>query len=263
MIDRLQNLGLSLKEATTYMATLELGGLSPVATIAKKARINRTTAYDILEVLVQRGLVISSTQKKSRYYSALPPEKLVLFLKEESNKYALLAKRAEKMLPELHTHYRPPIARPKIYFYEGEEGLIRVYEETLNSKEEIRAFASAEANRSHFPWYFPQYYKRRAAKKIPIRALFPDSIENRERHKLDSVELRLSRLLPKSIFDFSTEINIFDNTIMIADWDENLGIIIESEQISKVLKQGFDLAWEVAEKYNIKIEEEIKNDKDK
>lgn len=263
MFSKLQNLGLSSKEAALYMAALELGGFSPVSTIAKKAHINRTTAYDVLEILVQRGLIISSTQKKSRYYCALPPEKIVSFLKEESSKYALMAARAEKMLPELRAHYRPPIPRPKVYFYEGEEGMIRVYEETLSATEEIRAFASDEANQARVPWYFPQYYKRRASKKIPIRALFPDSPQNRVRHAADNQELRESRLVPNDKLDFTSEINFFDNKIMIADWKENLGIIIESEQIVKVLKQGFDLAWEAAEKYNHEIEKKMRGDKNR
>ena len=44
----LQNLGLNPKEAAIYVAAMELGTASAVSIIAKKANINRTTAYDIL-----------------------------------------------------------------------------------------------------------------------------------------------------------------------------------------------------------------------
>lgn len=253
MIENLQKLGLTSKEAAIYLATLELGEASPVSTIAKKANLNRTTSYDILESLVKRGLVISSDHKAYRYYRAHPPEKLVAHLKEESQRLSHLADEAEDMLPELSTHYRALTDRPKVYFYEGEEGLIRVYEETLSSSEEILAYASDQANQEAIPWYFPKYYKRRTEKKIPIRALFPDSPQNRHRHELDEKELRTSRLLPKSKLNFTPEINFFDNKIMIADWKEKLGIIIESKEIAKVFKQTFELAWEAAEKYHKEI----------
>ncbi len=248
MMAQLLKLGLSSKEAAVYMALMGLGVSSPVSTIAKKAVVNRTTTYDILEILLEKGLVISQKKKSSRYYEALPPEKIVAYLKEQSEKFSHLAQEASAMLPELNVHYRAS-GRPKVYFYEGDEGLIRVYEETLSSSGEILAYASDQANQDAIPWYFPQYYKRRAEKKISIRALFPDTPKDRERHALDSVELRQSRLLPKDKLDFTPEVNFFDNKMMIADWKEKLGIIIESEEIVKVFKQTFELAWEAAGKY--------------
>lgn len=261
MIEQLQKLGLSSKEAKVYIATLELGEASPVSTIARVAGINRTTTYDILEFLSKKGLVISSKHKKYQYYRAQPPEKLVAYLKEQSEKFSRLAEEAKEQLPELNTHFRALTGRPRVYFYEGEEGLIRVYEETLSSSEEILAYASDQANQEAIPWYFPKYYKRRAAKKIPIRALFPDTPKDRERHSLDKEELRTSRLVPKDKLDFTPEINFFDNKIMIVDWEEKLGIIIESEEIVKVFKQSFELAWEASEKYHKEIVKEMKKGK--
>lgn len=253
MIDQLQKLGLPRKEALVYFALLELGVPCPVSLIAKKAHLNRTTTYDIVELLEQKGLVIAKLTRTYRVYEALPPSKLAAYFDEQSKKFAKLKIQTERILPELNAHYRPRTGRPRVYFYEGEEGLIRVYEETLTSTEEIRAYASDQANQEAVPWYFPQYYKRRAEKGIPIRALFPDTPKDRERHALDKEEMRQSRLLPKKLLDFTPEINFFDNKIMIADWKEKLGIIIESEEIAKVFKQTFDLAWEAAEKYHKKI----------
>ncbi len=253
MLEHLQKLGLTPKESTVYLAMLEIGFAAPASSISKRAGINRTTAYDILNILVDKGLVISSKRGNYLYFRAQPPEKLVAFLKEKSSKYLALSNEAEKLLPELNVHYHAASDRPRVYFYEGIEGVLRVYEETLTSSEEILAYASDQANQESAPAYFPQYYKRRAAKKIPIRALFPDTPKDRERHSLDRRELRTSRLLPKDKLDFTPEINFFDDKIMIADWNEKLGIIIESKEIAKVFKQTFELAWEAAEKYHKRI----------
>ena len=260
MLEQLQKLGFTPKESAIYLAALELGVASPVSTIAKKAKVNRTTTYDVLDGLVQKGIIVTYSHKKVRYYEALPPAKLVSYLKEQSSKYARLAEEANNSLPELNLHHRVS-GRPRVYFYEGEEGLIRVYEETLSSSEEILAYASDQANQDAIPWYFPKYYKRRAAKKIPIRALFPDTPKDRERHSLDSKELRTSRLLPKNKLDFTPEINFFDNKLMIADWKEKIGIIIESEEIVKVFKQSFELAWEASEKYHKEVMKKVKKEK--
>ncbi|MBU0981984.1 hypothetical protein KKC94_04815 [Patescibacteria group bacterium] len=263
MLEQLQKLGLAPKESAVYMAALELGESSPVSTIAKKANVNRTTTYDILENLLQKGLVIIVTKKNIHYYQAQPPTKLITHFEEQSKKFARLAEEATEILPELTSHYRALSGRPRVYFYEGDEGLIRVYEETLTSSEEILAYASDQANQDAIPWYFPEYYKRRTAKKIPIRALFPDTPKDRERNSLDKQELRRSRLLPKSVMNFTPEVNFFDDKIMIADWKEKLGIIIESREIVQVFKQSFELAWEAAEKYHTQILKEAKRPKKK
>lgn len=249
----LKKLGLTDKEASLYLSALELGISSPVSTIAKRAKINRTTAYDVLEMLAEKGLIITHKKKNLHYYEALSPEKLPVYLEEQSKKFARLADEAKEILPTLRTHYRAQGEKPRVYFYEGEEGLIRVYEETLTSSEEILAYASDQANQDAIPWYFPEYYYRRTAKKIAIRAIFPDTPKDRLRHLLDEKELRKSRIVPKSVMDFTPEVNIFDDKIMIADWKEKLGIIIESKEIAKVFKQSFELAWEAAEKYHKKL----------
>ncbi len=258
MLENLKKLGLSDKEAQVYMSAMEIGSASAVSIIAKKAKVNRTTTYDILNSLEQKGLVVSQMRKENRYYQALPPEKIVAYLKEQSRKFSNLAENANHILPELNAHYRAS-GRPKVYFYEGDEGLIRVYEETLTSTEEILAYASDQANQVALPDYFPKYYKRRAEKNIPIRAIFPDTPKDRERHALDSKELRRSRIVPKEKLDFSPEINFFDDKIMIADWKEKLGIIIESKEIAKVFKQTFELAWEAAGKYEKTLPKKTKH----
>lgn len=251
---KLQQLGFSEKEAAVYIACLDLGAVSAVSTIASRAKLQRTTAYDILRNLEQKGVVIAVKSKKNRYYEALPPEKVIAYLKEQSAKYARLALDAQEMLPQLNARRRSHEDRPRVYFYEGEDGLRRVYEETLSSTGEILAYACDQTNQESLPWYFPKYYKRRAAKKIPIRAIFPDSQKNRDRHALDKEELRESRLVPRELLNFTPEINFFDNKIMIADWKEKLGIIIESREIAKAFKQTFELAWEAAEKYQKETE---------
>ena len=251
--EQLQKLGLSPKEASVYIALLELGEPAAVTTIAKRAEINRTTTYDILTLLRKKNLAIYYTHKKIQYYSAESPEKLISYFEQQSREFDEMANEARTILPQLKSIHNAIPGKPRVQFFEGETGLIHVYEDTLTSSEEIRAYASDQANQQAVPSYFPNYYKRRASKNIPIRAIFPDTPKDRERHALDHVELRHSRIVPKSVMDFTLEINFYDNKIMIADWKEKLGIIIESAEITKVFKQSFDLAWEASEKYHKKL----------
>ena len=64
----LQSFGLGEKETTVYIALLEIGK-GTVSQISRKAGINRTTGYDILSSLANKGLVtISGKEPKSERY---------------------------------------------------------------------------------------------------------------------------------------------------------------------------------------------------
>lgn len=93
------------------------------------------------------------------------------------------------------------------------------------------------------PNYFPEYYKRRAKKGIAIRAIFPRTEAALELVTHNVYEKRETVLVPADTYKFSPEINIYDNKVMIADWREKLGIIIESQEIADAMKKTYELAW--------------------
>ena len=233
---------LSDKEADVYLATLKLGR-GVASKIARTAHIQRTTVYEILDSLFDKGLVTLSGREPKQEYVAESPDRLAEYIKGELERKQKDLKQAEKILiPQLKSIHNVK-NRPKIMFYEGEEGLKRVYEDTLTSTEPIRAYASVENMHAGLPGYFPGYYKNRASQGISIRAIVPDSEIGRERKSFDKKEMRETALVPADMFNFIPEINIYNNKVMIASWREKLGIMIESDEIANAMKKIYELAW--------------------
>lgn len=236
----------SAKEADVYLAILTLGR-GTASQVAREAHILRTTVYEVLSSLFNKGLVTLSGREPKQEYVAESPDKLEEYISVQLKQKEKDLKQAETILiPQLKSIHAVK-NRPKVMFYEGKEGLQRVYEDTLSSTEEIRAYASVEDIQPTLPHYFPLYYKRRAAKGIAIRAIFPESSDARERSSLNKEEKRTSAIIPKK-FGFHPEINIYDNKVMIASLREKLGIIIESSEIADAMKKVFELAWSEAQK---------------
>ena len=244
--NKLTHIGLSDKEAGVYIALLELGR-GTVSQISRRANINRTTGYDILDSLSAKGLVIASGKEPKQEYSAESPENLSRFISEEIKVRHEALKKTEEIIPELKSIHNMT-DRSRVRFYEGVEGLIEVYEDTLTSHEPIRAYATVDDMHKGLPNYFPKYYKRRAGNGIHIRAIIPDTEIGRERRSLDKEEMRESALVPADKFYFSPEINIYDNKVMIASWREKLGVIIESAEIADAMKKIYELAWAEAKR---------------
>lgn len=244
------SLGFSPKEAGVYEALLELGRGS-VSEISRKAGINRTTGYDILDSLVNKKLAIISGKKPKQEYIAESPEKIIDFLKAKEEESKVRLEAARSLIPELKSIHNVG-GRPKVRFYEGKDGLKQVYEDTLSSSEPIQAYATVDDMHKGLPDYFPEYYRRRAEKGIAIRAIVPDTPIGRKRAEKDKEEMRDTALIPKDKFYFSPEINIYDNKVMIASWREKLGIIIESAEIADAMKKIYELAWAEARRLDEK-----------
>jgi len=248
----LEGLGLSKKESTVYLSLLELGP-SLVTNIAIRAKINRTTCYDILEKLIEIGLISKVTATGKKTYTAEHPETLIAYLERRSNDFKDRAKEIGEYLPELRAIYNEKGKQPLVKFYEGIQGIETVYEDTLTSHETIRAYASVRDMHKALPNYFPDYYHRRAKKKIFINAILPATKEAIERKLFDKAEARKSRLVPIDKFNFSPEINIYDNKVAIMSLAEEFGVIIESKEIAEAQKKIFSLAWETAKQFDKKI----------
>lgn len=242
----LQQFGLSEKETDVYIALLELGK-GTVTEISRKAGINRTTGYDILNSLTNKGLANVSGKEPKQEYAAESPAAITVYLKKRAAEIADHIKKSEEVIPELATLHRLK-NRPKIRFYEGVEGLTQIYEDTLTSSEPIRAYATVDDMHTALPNYFPEYYKRRTKKGIAIRAIIPNTSVGLERAQSNASEKRETAFIPADKYYFSPEINIYDNKVMIASWREKLGITIESEEIADAMKKIYELAWAEAKR---------------
>ncbi len=242
----LVTIGFSEHQAAVYMALLKLGRAT-VSEIARKAGINRTTGYDILDSLVEKGMVTISGKKPKQEYVAESPQRIGTYLEAEAERTSKQISIAKELIPELSSAHNVT-DRPRVMFYEGKEGLERVYEDTLTSHEPIRGYANVEDMHNTLPNYFPRYYARRAEKKIMIRGIFPATPAALERTRHDAEETRESALIPADQYYFSPEIDIYDDKVMIASWREKLGIIIQSKEVAEAMKSIYELAWAEAKR---------------
>ncbi len=236
----LENIGLADKEAKVYLSALELGS-SPVSKIAAKAKINRVTTYDILEKLVKKGLINFFIKNKIKFFSATDPETMVSEFKKRATELA-------NALPDLKRLHGDTI-HPHVRYFEGLEGIKAIYADTLSSKSEILNYCDSQEIRSLWPTYDQEYVSERVKKKISLRGIAPDDEYGKRVHENDQESLREIRLVSKEKFNFTNEINIYDDKVAIISFkDELIGMIIESHEIAQTQRAIFAMAWEFCEK---------------
>ncbi|MCX6712822.1 MAG: helix-turn-helix domain-containing protein, partial [Candidatus Vogelbacteria bacterium] len=77
----LQAIGLSDKEAKVYLANLQLGP-SPIQDISRQSGLKRSTVYEIVKTLKDKGLIQTTQHDKKKLFIAEEPANLALYLKQ-------------------------------------------------------------------------------------------------------------------------------------------------------------------------------------
>jgi HTH-type transcriptional regulator, sugar sensing transcriptional regulator len=238
--------GFSDKEIAIYLSLLELGK-GTVTEVSRKSGVGRTYCYVILNELITKNLISASGREPKQEFIAESPIKLQEYLENKLSAQQKNFSEIKEVIPDLISQHQKG-DRPRVRFYEGVEGMKKVYEDTLTSHETIRAYATYDDMHKALPNYFPEYYKRRAEKGIFARGIVPATPLAYERLAEDKNEARELALVPADKYLFSPDIEIYDNKVMIASWREKLGIIIESAEIADAMKKIYELAWAEAKR---------------
>lgn len=139
----LRDVGLSPKAISVYLSLLELGA-SNVQDLAKKANVNRTTAYVILEELKRFSLLATVEKGGKVLYSAENPERLVLAARTDLAKQQDVVARLEQSLPRLLAMHQSVEDRPRVRFLEGDDAVRSVRTEVIQTGKPVCEFFSVD-----------------------------------------------------------------------------------------------------------------------
>lgn len=242
LVPSLQNYGLSEKESIVYITLLELGS-SIASSLSRRAGINRSTTYSILEDLKRRWIITEVIRNEIKYYSAISPD--ILFKKWEE-KYEKI--RSE--LPDLLAITNKFWNRPRTQFFEGFEWLKQVFEEVLlewkDMKNAYLSFVWADKMDPKVEKYiYEEFVPRRMKIKTKTKAIMSkDNSEYVKYHKKSHNTI----IVDRPLFNLWNEIVVFGKNkiaVLMYATDEMSGLIIESQTLHDGLTSLFDLLRDV------------------
>ncbi len=236
----LENIGFNEKEAKIYLALLELREALP-STIAKKAGVKRPTTYGILEQLKKRGLITYIKKRKLTYFQALSP---ALLVEDQESKYTQL----KASLPSMFTLHDKYTSTPHMRVFEGKEGLLQVWNDTLEATTDLLCWADIEWYQTidYCKEYGPEYIKKRVEKGIFVRGVYNMSELALLHQKIGDKELREICIIPREEFPFDNEINIYNDKVSIISHQHEIGVIIQNKAIADTQRSIFKLGFKYA-----------------
>jgi sugar-specific transcriptional regulator TrmB len=236
----LEKQGLNQKQITVYLAILGLGRAT-VIDIARKTLIKRTTVYDIVMQLLQLGFISESKNGRRRLFIAEDPQ--ILIAKNEEKLEEL-----KKAVPFLANIYQKNISKPEIKFYDGINGVKNIMEELLLIKSKEQLFWSSIEDLVDLfgELYMKGWVKRRIKKGIWSKVLLVRRKDRLEAEfQASEAQLREIHWLPKN-FTPNGIICLVDNKIaFISSKKESFGFIVESNDLSYMMKFVFESMWQI------------------
>jgi sugar-specific transcriptional regulator TrmB len=241
ILETLKTIGLNEKEASVYLALLELGTAS-VHPIANKAGIKRPTTYLILDDLQKKGLVSIVPKAKKALYTAESPEKIGndLHRKQELIK---------RYLPNLMALYNAKVDKPQVLFFEGKEAVYEVYEKILHAKK-VDWFSTIRDALSNYPEYPKTLNERAMAGYVKVRELLTRSKIDLEYYQtMDHGENFVQKFAPGNS-EFITDNCLYDGKVVFFSFQPNIfAIQISSQGIYQSLLNLYEFAWQAADTY--------------
>jgi sugar-specific transcriptional regulator TrmB len=240
-LEILRKVGLSEGEIRVYGALLE-SGLSPLNKIHEKTGIERRNIYDILNKLIERGMVSYVDENRRRTFSLANPQKIVSYLEEKELEIKKIKNEVNVIIPQIEERYNSKKGQIKAETFRGQDGIKAVWEEMLEEKA-IYWIGSGNYVPDKFPIFFENWTMRRIKKKIPVYHLF------RKDKKGETVERKMQQIkfLPEEFNGNPAATCIWGDKVgQFLFGEELFAFVIESKELAENYKKYHKYLWEKA-----------------
>lgn len=235
----LEELGLTKNEVKVYINLLELGS-TPAGPLIKRVGMHRAAVYNLLDLLVDKGLVSYALKSNRKHFSADDPKRLTEYLETKKTLLNEKAIRLKKLIPELKMKKQIATKEQEGTIFMGKRGIKTILEDVLQQKKEWLVFGAEGKFKELFPWYFKHHHEKRAKLKIPLKIICNESLRKR------ILPFAKVRYLPKTYINPATTY-VYKNTVAIIIWEPNAqAFVIKSEQVAKSYRNFFEMLWNVA-----------------
>jgi len=231
---KLKRIGFSETESKIYIVLLELGQ-AQAGEISKKSQVNRTTTYDALERLIEKGFVKYFVTANKKIFKPVSPDKIIEYIKEQE-------KTAEDILPELKKLYKSLKDKEEFNIYQGRKGSRSILFDILKYKKYV-AYGSRGRFLEIMKHDFISFQNRKKEKKIKARVVI-----NKSSRKSESVKIAYTKFkfIPDEYTGPSTTF-VYGNYVAVMIWGENpTAMVIKSKGIAESYKNYFEFLWKTA-----------------
>ena len=225
----LENIGLSQNEITVYLTLTDAGSVK-AGRISKLAKMDRSSVYNALQMLLDKGLVSFVLIGKVKWFQAVGPRRILEYLKEQEED----VKHIVAHLQERHQRHK---VEGQVRLFKGIKGVKSVFLDIIRTGKDNYVFGSEGQFSERMPDFAYQFDRMKKEKGIHTQMLL-----RKGRTELDS-KTSVHLYLP-GVSESPAVTNIYGNKIAIIIWtDEPEAVVIENAAAAQAYRSYFDVMW--------------------
>ena len=239
----LEHVGFTIGEVKVYLALLELGETTTGA-IIKKSKITGSKVYEILDKLIEKGLVSYILREKTKYFQSSSPRRLLDYVNKKEGEINHQKTEIEKIIPSLEQLQKFKQKGQSSQIFEGYDGIKTVFNmilENLSPNEEYYAFSLGEELRNENLMIFLQnYHTKRIKKKIRVKIIASQKEKSlfNKLSRLKDLQVRYHKTpVPLGVFIFKDHVATFTFK------EKPTAFLIKSQQVSASYRDFFNGLW--------------------
>ncbi len=242
----LSDVGLTNDQASVYLFLLE-HGFSTAKIIAQKTLIGRALTYKVLDQLIALQLVQKRDDlgKVSKFFPRHPGaiKEILHDKKAELDRASLTLGHA---FGELSSSFNLLMGKPNVQFFEGTDGIRKVYDDILEVNKDICVISSPSDKEEALHLLIREQIHKQVAQNIRTRAITP--IGHAQKTSLspeeDSKRLVERKKVSAEKLNIPAQIIMYGDKVAITNFKEEfITVIIESAYIFQTMQTLFDYIW--------------------
>lgn len=237
----LQEFGLTEKETRVYLKLLEIGSATS-GELMKLLSLYSKTIYEVLDRLIEKGLVSYVVSSNIKHFEAANPEKFLDILSEEESRIKKREATIKEVIPNLTAQRKLGREPQEATIYKGKNGLKSVFDDMLKEKGEILVFGGGGKFKATLGPYSDLWHRKRGKLGIPLQVLWNESLRNKTGY-LKEFSLIKIKFLPKE-FDNPAPAMIYRDKVAIIIWSETPFVtLLRSKDVANTFRSYFDTLW--------------------
>ncbi|MFA6023364.1 MAG: helix-turn-helix domain-containing protein [Candidatus Pacearchaeota archaeon] len=238
-LEILKKIGLSEGEIKIYNALLEIG-VTSINNIHEKVGIDRRNIYDILNKLIERGLVSYIEENGKRVFKISNPDKILSYIEEKKSSLDEVKSEVEKIIPSMQDIFKSKKQELFAEIFKGAEGLKAVWDDLLNY-DSIYWIGSGLYVPDRFPAYWKEWNQRRIKRKVGSYHLF----RYEKRKEVNKKLFTTCKFLPLEFSGNPTVTVVYGDKVAQMILGENISVfVIESKELAENYKKYHKFLWD-------------------
>jgi sugar-specific transcriptional regulator TrmB len=241
-VSSLHRVGLTEDQILTYKCLLENGSLTPPQ-LASITEESRTSAYMSLKKMEELGLATRDASSKKLVYTVVSPARLEQLLNEQEEVIKSARTELQAQLPDLLSVFYSHAAKPDIRFFEGADTLELIYQDKLETNEDIYIVRSS-IDKNYYSDKLYDYMNRLSAAGLTTHGLAPVKPSGGVWSKKFDKELRRSiTLYDSKQYTAPVEISVYGNKVAFVTFGKTVSAsVIDNQHIAQAMREMFAMA---------------------